>query len=101
MMNNYDKSADNERNPSSPPREVKGGNQAVDEMGHLWLQVLPVGGGDQRAALREGLMRQRLEKYPDDFNANYNLGDALMNQGNPAGAIPYFEAASKANPISV
>ena len=101
MRYHYDNSADNVRNPNSPPREVKGGNQATDEMGHLWLQVLPVGGGDQRAALQEGLMRQRLEKYPDDFNANYNLGDALMNQGNAAGAMPYFEAASKANPISV
>jgi tetratricopeptide (TPR) repeat protein len=101
MRYHYDNSADNVRNPSSPPREVKGGNQAIDEMGHLWIKVLPVGGGDQRAALQEGLMRQRLEKFPDDFNANYNLGDALMNQGNAAGAIPYFEAASKANPVSV
>ncbi len=101
MRYHYDNSAENPRNPNSPPRLVSGGNQAVDEMGHLWLQVLPAGAADQRAALREGLMRQRIEKYPDDFNANYNLGDALMNQGNAAGAIPYFEAASRANPTSV
>jgi tetratricopeptide (TPR) repeat protein len=101
MRYHYDNSAENLRNPHSPPVEVKGGNQATDEMGHLWLQVLPAGEGDQRAVLQEALMRQRLEKYPDDFNANYNLGDALLNKGDAGGAIPYFQAAFKANPGSV
>ncbi|HYL97033.1 MAG TPA: tetratricopeptide repeat protein, partial [Terriglobales bacterium] len=101
MRYHYDNSADNVRNPHNPPVEVKGGNQATDEMSHLWLQVLPTAAGDQRAALQEGLMRQRLEKYPDDFNANYNLGDALLNKGDAAGAIPYFQTAFKANPTSV
>jgi len=101
MRYHYDNSPDNVRNPSTPPREVKGGNQATDEMGHLWLQVLPAAAGDQRAVLQEGLMRQRLEKYPDDFNANYNLGDALLNKGDAAGAIPYFQTAFRANPRNV
>lgn len=101
MRYHYDNSAENVRNPNSPPRHVRGGNQATDEMGHLWLQVLPVADGDRRAELQEGLMRQRLQKYPDDFNANFNLGDVLMNRGDAAGAIPYFEAACKANPASV
>ena len=101
MRYHYDNSSDNVRNPNSPPRVVKGGNQATDEMGHLWLQVLPAGDRDQRAALQEGLMRQRLEKYPADFNANYNLGDSMLTRGDAVGAIPYFQAASKANPASV
>jgi tetratricopeptide (TPR) repeat protein len=101
MRYHYDNSADNVRNPHNPPQEVKGGNQATDEMGHLWLQVLPSAEGDQRALLQEALMRQRLEKYPEDFNANYNLGDALLTQGDAAGAIPYFQAAFKANPANV
>ena len=101
MRYHYDNSADNVRNPHSPPIEVKGGNQATDEMSHLWLQVLPTTPGDQRAALQEGLMRQRLEKYPDDFNANYNLGDALLNKGDAAGAIPYFQKAVQSNAGSV
>src|SRR5205823_592907 len=100
MRYHYDNSAENPRNPNSPPRAVRGGNQAVDEMGHLWLQVLPAAEGDQRAALQEGLMRQRLEKYPDDFTANYNLGDLLVER-DPKAAIPYFEAATRANPASV
>src|SRR5207302_45485 len=53
------------------------------------------------ATLQEGLMRQRIEKYPDDFNANYNLGDSLLNKGDAACAIPYFQAACRANPASV
>jgi Tfp pilus assembly protein PilF len=100
MRYHYDNSADNVRNPSSPPREVKGGNHATDEMGHFWLQVLPVAEGDHRAELQEGLMRQRLEKYPDDFTANFNMGDLLMNKRDPQGALPYFEAAVRANPVS-
>jgi tetratricopeptide (TPR) repeat protein len=73
----------------------------MDEMGHLWLQVLPAGGGDQRAALQEGIMQQRLEKDPTEFNANYNLGDSLLTKGDAAGAIPYFQAACRSNPASV
>ena len=96
----YDNSAANVRNPSNPPRRVTGGNEATDEMGHLWLQVLPAADGDQRAALQDSLVRHRLEKYPADFSANYNMGDLLMSQGNAAGAIPYFETAAKADPMS-
>jgi Flp pilus assembly protein TadD/mono/diheme cytochrome c family protein len=100
MRYHYDNSTDNVRNPSSPPKEVKGGNQAIDEMGHLWLQVMPAGGGDQRAALQEGLMRQRLEKYPDDFTANYDMGELLVDR-DPAAAVQFFEAATKSNPTNV
>ena len=101
MRYHYDNSPANVRNPNNPPKQVKGGNQTTDEMGHLWLQVLPAGEGDQRAVLQEALARQRLEKYPDDFSANYTIGDLLLNQGNAAGAIAYFEKASNADPASV
>lgn len=100
MRYHYDNSADNVRNPNKPPKRVKGGSQANDEMGNLWLQVLPVGEGDQRAVLQEALMRRLFEKYPEDFTANFNLGDLLLSQDNPAGAIPYFERAWKADPRS-
>jgi tetratricopeptide (TPR) repeat protein len=69
-------------------------------MGHLWLQVLPVGQGDQRAVLHEALMHQRLEKYPGDFSANFSLGALLLDHGDAAGAIPYFLTAWKAQPTS-
>jgi tetratricopeptide (TPR) repeat protein len=101
MRYHYDNSADNIRNPNSPPARVVGGNEATQEMGHLWLQVLPAAEGDQRMALQEALVQQRLQKYPDDFSANYNMGDLLLSRGDAAGAISYFEKAAKADPGSV
>jgi tetratricopeptide (TPR) repeat protein/mono/diheme cytochrome c family protein len=96
----YDNSAANPLNPNRPPKPVKGGNEAMDEMSHFWLQVLPVGDGDQRGVLQEALMQHRLEKYPGDFSANFNLGDLMMNQNNPGAAVPYFRLATEADPNS-
>ena len=100
MRYHYDNSADNIRNPNTPPKRVKWGNGSTDEMGHLWLQVLPAADRDERSILLESLMRQRLEKYPDDFSANYNIGDLMLSKGDAAGAIPYFQNACKAQPDS-
>ncbi|MBV9500566.1 MAG: tetratricopeptide repeat protein, partial [Acidobacteriaceae bacterium] len=100
MRYHYDNSAANPMNPNHPPKRVKGGNQATDEMSHFWLQVLPVGEGDQRAALQEAVMTRRLEKYPGDFAANFNLGDLMMDQNNPSAAVPYFRMAVLADPDS-
>lgn len=100
MRYHYDNSADNVRNPNKPPKRVRGGSQANDEMANLWLQVLPLEKGDQRAVLQDALMRRLLEKYPEDFTANFNLGDLLLSQGKAAAAIPYFERAWKAQPQS-
>src|SRR5260370_39710727 len=41
MRITYDNSSANPRNPSSPAIRVRGGNRSIDEMGHVWLQVLP------------------------------------------------------------
>jgi Flp pilus assembly protein TadD len=96
----YDNSTGNIRNPSSPPKRVTAGNGSTDEMGHLWLQVLPVADSDQRAIVQEALMKHRLAKYPGDFSADFNLGALMMDQNKPAEAIPYFQEASLAQPSS-
>ena len=101
MRYHYDNSTDNARNPNRPPARVVGGNEATQEMGHFWLQVLPAAEGDQRVALQQSLVEQRLVKYPDDFSANYNMGDLLLTRGDAAGAVPFFEKAAKADPLSV
>ncbi|MDQ2899520.1 MAG: tetratricopeptide repeat protein [Acidobacteriota bacterium] len=100
MRYHYDNSAENARNPNNPPKRVLGGNEATAEMGHLWLQVLPVAEGDQRAALQEELVKQRLQKYPQDFTANYGMGDLLLSRGDAEAAASYFDKASKADPRS-
>jgi hypothetical protein len=53
---------------------VKAGNRATDEMGHLWLEVLPVGPGDHRLELQQALLVHRLEKYTHDFEALLHWG---------------------------
>jgi Flp pilus assembly protein TadD len=101
MRYHYDNSAANARNPNNPPKEVRTGLTSTDEMGHLWLQVLPAGEGDRREALQAAFVQDRLAKYPQDFGANYNMGDILLTKGDAAGAITYFENAARANPDSI
>jgi Flp pilus assembly protein TadD len=101
MRYTYDNSADNPRNPSRPPIRVVNGDRTIDEMGHLWLQVLPRPGqvaGDPRLALQEALMRRRLEKYPSDYLAEYSLGAVIMTRGDLPAAIERFRAALRARP---
>ena len=100
MTYHYDNSAANPLNPNHPPKRVKAGNQATDEMSHFWLQVLPVGAGDDRAILQGAVMKRRLEKYPGDFSANFNLGDLMMEQNSPSAAVVYFRLAAEADPKS-
>ncbi|HET7294530.1 MAG TPA: tetratricopeptide repeat protein [Vicinamibacteria bacterium] len=99
MRIQYDNSADNPRNPSDPPRRVKAGNRSSDEMGHLWLQLLPRSPED-RVALQEALMRRRLEKYPGDFVAHANLGAVLEARGQREDALREYRLALRARPES-
>jgi len=98
MRFHYDNSSDNPRNPNSPPQRVRGGNQSTDEMAHFWLQVLPRGAGDQRPVLQEALMRHRLDKYPTDFFAHFNLGALLLNRHDTASALEHLRAALAVEP---
>ena len=98
MRYHYDNSAANPRNPNHPPQRVRGGNQATDEMAHLWLQVLPRGEGDHRMELQEAIMRHRLEKYPGEFTSQFNLGALMLARGDQAGAVRYLRGAIAARP---
>jgi Flp pilus assembly protein TadD len=93
----YDNSTANPRNPATPPERVHAGNRSVDEMAHLWVQVLPREASD-RLALQEALMRARLQKYPGDFVALANLGAALQSSDRVDEAITYLTAAVQARP---
>jgi tetratricopeptide (TPR) repeat protein len=98
MRFHYDNSAANVRNPNQPPKRVEAGNRATDEMGHLWLQVLPRGAGDRRLELDEALMRHRLEKYPNDFRAHMILGALLLARADGGAAASMAEAAVRIQP---
>jgi tetratricopeptide (TPR) repeat protein len=98
MRFQYDNSDANPRNPNHPAKRVRGGNQATDEMGHLWLQVLPRGAEDRRMELQAAIMRHRLDKYPGDFSAHFNLGALELARGNAAEATAHLRAAVEARP---
>ena len=97
MRFHYDNSAQNPRNPNTPPRRVKAGNQSTDEMGHLWLQLLTNEDRD-RAVLEEALMRRRLENDPSNAAAHFSLASLLLARNEYAAAIDHFEQALHVNP---
>jgi tetratricopeptide (TPR) repeat protein len=99
MRITYDNSAGNVRNPNDPPRRVVAGNRSTDEMGHLWIQVLPRQ-RDDRWVLQEAYMRRRLEKYPGDFIAHANLAAALDQRGRGEDAIAEYRQALRSRPGS-
>jgi tetratricopeptide (TPR) repeat protein len=104
MRIHYDNSAENPRNPNRPPKLVLTGNRSEDEMGHVWLQLLPkakAGDPDPRLAIQEAVMRRRLEKYPGDFLAEYNLGALLQLRGQYKEAAAVYRMALKAEPKNV
>jgi Flp pilus assembly protein TadD len=105
MQVTYDNSSSNPRNPSNPPKRVKTGNRSEDEMGHVWLQILPKDSGeareDPRLAIQEAVMKRRLEKYPADFLAHYDLGALRQMRGKLPEAIESYRAALQVQPDSV
>jgi hypothetical protein len=101
MRIHYDNSSANVRNPNNPPKRVTGGTDAASEMSHFWLQVIPVAEGDHRAELQESVSARQLKKYPDDFTANFRMGDLLLTRNRAEEAVPYFRRAAEADPTSV
>lgn len=99
MRITYDNSAGNPRNPNHPPKQVRAGPRGEDEMGHVWLQVLPERESG-RATLQEAIMRRRLEKYPGDFVAHCNLGALLAIREQYGESALHFEQALRAQPSS-
>ena len=102
MRITYDNSASNPRNPNHPPKRVRTGPRSEDEMGHVWLQVLPKpeSAEDPRTILQEAVMQRRLEKYPGDFVAHCNLGALQTMRGQFQAAVLNFEQALSIQPAS-
>ena len=98
MRYHYDNSTANVRNPNNPPRRVRAGNQATDEMGHLWLQILPHATGDHRRELQEAVVRHRLQKNPNDAVAHMNLGAILLSRLDPQAAVTELQGAARLEP---
>jgi tetratricopeptide (TPR) repeat protein/mono/diheme cytochrome c family protein len=98
----YDNSADNVHNPNTPAIRVRAGNRSVDEMAHLWIQVLPVnvpkGGPDPRLLLEQAWMEHRANRNPGDLIALYNLASALAGLGHYAEAAADYRKVLASQP---
>ncbi|MBI3491515.1 MAG: tetratricopeptide repeat protein [Acidobacteria bacterium] len=110
MRYTYDNSSDNVRNPRRPPGRVVWGQNTTDEMGDLWVQVVP------RAADTLPLLTQdfRRKARAEDLAAYTKLLDGELN--NPlrhdavAGlylddgqfdlAVTHFRRSLELNPVS-
>lgn len=85
----FDNSAENERNPSHPPKRVVHGWNTKDEMAELWLQAVPRDPNDleklrEAHALEVGLDRLKeyitlgeaaLRQYPEDTDIRLRLAE--------------------------
>jgi Flp pilus assembly protein TadD len=102
MRYTYDNSNENVRNPNDPPIRVRAGNRSVDEMGHLWLQVLPVNippnSPDPRLLLETAWMQDRLRKAPNDTLALYNLAAALTIEARYSDAAKTYKQVVNFDP---
>jgi tetratricopeptide (TPR) repeat protein len=108
MQFTFDNSAENVRNPHVPPRRVQFGPGTYDEMGDLWLQVVPANSAarqqlaadygrfnNDREMLRWATLARR---DPTDANAPNNEGHRLMLAGRPADAIAAFRQSIERDP---
>ncbi|MDE3167116.1 MAG: tetratricopeptide repeat protein, partial [Acidobacteriota bacterium] len=54
-----------------------------------------------RADIQAAISEQQIKKYPDDFTANFRMGDLMLMRNLPADAVPYFQKAAESDPHSV
>lgn len=79
-------------------KRVRSGNNATDEMGHVWLQVLPGGGSDRRRELEQAVLEHRVQKYSEDYSSWLDLGEIKMSRLDLEGAVSSLESAVHAGP---
>jgi tetratricopeptide (TPR) repeat protein len=110
MRYTYDNSKDNEHNPSKPPRGVVYGPNSSDEMGDLWVQVLPKSPADASVLVKSFAERDALanvagaemavRRAPNDAKNQAFLGSAYVQVGRAQEAIPHLEEALRLDPKS-
>lgn len=104
----YDNSADNPRNPHHPPRRVLYGPESSDEMGDLWIQVVPRREEDlatlkrdfarKETAARLAGYRFKLDRNPKDEKALFSLAGMLAELGEREQAVHHLESAVRVRP---
>jgi tetratricopeptide (TPR) repeat protein len=108
MQYTYDNSSANVRNPHRPPERVMFGPQSSDEMGDLWLQVLPRDPSDVGPLARDSMQRalsaviasaeMMVRRFPSDAAKRNELGVAYLRAGNLNLAKSQFREALRLDP---
>ncbi len=96
----YDNSAANPRNPDHPPRRVRFGQFSNDEMGDLWLQLLPRSDTDRETLTRAFMPKvlnedivgyeSMLASDPDNAVLHRDVAVLYMTAGRTAAAVRHY-----------
>jgi hypothetical protein len=106
----YDNSSNNVHNPNHPPKRVQFGMQTTDEMGELWVQVLP-GSAHDLSLLAEDFSQQsllkmvkvgqhRVQKAPKDAKAHLDLAKSLVGMERLHEALKHLKMAVSLQPTN-
>lgn len=108
MRYTFDNSEKNVRNPHHPPRRVVYGPQSSDEMGDLWIQILPRNDEDLMVLARKFMLKElhadvegyehALKLNPEDVTAHNYLAVALHSLDRDDAALTHFGEALKIDP---
>jgi len=106
----YDNSAANPRNPDDPPRRVRFGQFSNDEMGDLWLQLLPRSEADRQALVQTFMPKVRNEDIvgyesmlasdPDNAVLHRDVAVLYMTADRTAAAIRHYRRSIELDPAS-
>ena len=106
----YDNSAANPRNPDHPPRRVRFGQFSNDEMGDLWLQLLPRSEADRQTLVQAFMPKvinedivgyeSMLAADPDNPVLHRDVAVLYMTANRTAAAIRHYRRSLELDPAS-
>jgi len=111
MQYTYDNSASNRRNPDRPPQHIRWGQNSMDEMGDLWIQVVTASAADRRAleadfgpkVLAEDAIgyEKLLERDVDNARLHDAAAAILLTLGQTDRALAHLDAALQIDPTLI
>ncbi len=106
----YDNSSANPRNPDHPPRRVRFGQFSNDEMGDLWLQLLPRSEADRQTLVQAFMPKvvnedivgyeSMLAADPDNPVLHRDVAVLYMTAERTAAAIRHYRRSLELDPAS-
>ncbi len=106
----YDNSAGNARNPQRPPARARWGQRSAEEMGDLWIQVLPRDDRDGDRLARDFRPKvaaedvkgyeAEIEKAPRDAALHDDAALLYLELGKSESAIAHFKTSLALQPQS-